>query len=368
MRLVQFSVSAVWRGHEQKIIYLHQAFEELGLVDEQWILCAEGTELHKRALEIGANVLTIDFKGQYNWGNIRKVTQHISSTQADVVFLHNTKAQGLAVMAATFIGLRTPLVLCRTLIKRVDTNIVRKWKYNHPSIKKIICVSQPVVESLKPAIKNHSKLTVVGSVTDPDRFLKKEANGCLRDELGLSKTTKIIGNIAAFTGFKDYPTWLRAAKRIFENADEDTAFVSVGKGKLMDEMKSLASELGLDGKVHFLGFRRDIPELLPEFDIFMFTSNAEPTGGVLLEAYACRVPIVAADAGGIPEVVIDGKTGILAEVGNPEDFASKVLTLLNDETTQKNLTDNGYLHLQHNFTKEVIAKKMMAEIRQALDN
>ncbi|RYZ35343.1 MAG: glycosyltransferase, partial [Sphingobacteriales bacterium] len=59
---------------------------------------------------------------------------------------------------------------------------------------------------------------------------------------------------------------------------------------------------------------RDIPQILPEFDLFLFTSNNEPTGGVLLEAYACRVPVVAANAGGIPEVVMDKETGLLAAI------------------------------------------------------
>mgnify|MGYP006200583105 CR=1 FL=1 len=105
---------------------------------------------------------------------------------------------------------------------------------------------------------------------------------------------------------------------------------------------------------------------MPEFDLFLFTSNNEPTGGVLLESYACRVPIVAANAGGIPEVVKDNETGLLAEVGNPIDFADKVILLLDNETLQKQFTDNGYQFLKDNFTKEVIAKKMFDELNEVL--
>lgn len=111
-----------------------------------------------------------------------------------------------------------------------------------------------------------------------------------------------------------------------------------------------------------MGFRNDIPEILPEFDIFMFTSNNEPTGGVLLESYACKVPIVAANAGGIPEVIIDKKTGLLAEVGNPTDFANKVELLFNDNNLRTNLVSNGYNHLLENFTKKVIAEKFYQEL------
>ena len=99
-----------------------------------------------------------------------------------------------------------------------------------------------------------------------------------------------------------------------------------------------------------------------EFDMFMFTSNNEPTGGVLLEAYACRFPIVAANAGGIPEVIVNNETGLLAEVGNPIDFADKVEYLMSNPKLQKEFTKNGYQYLVDNFTKKVIAEKMFNEL------
>ena len=94
----------------------------------------------------------------------------------------------------------------------------------------------------------------------------------------------------------------------------------------------------------------------------MFTSNNEPTGGVLIEAYACRVPIVAANAGGIPEVIVHNETGLLAEVGNPIDFADKVEYLMAKAELQKEFTENGYQYLIDNFTKKVIAEKMYKEL------
>jgi glycosyltransferase involved in cell wall biosynthesis len=131
-------------------------------------------------------------------------------------------------------------------------------------------------------------------------------------------------------------------------------------------MQQLARDLKISEHVYFLGFRRDIPDVLPEFDVLMFTSNNEPTGGILLEAYACKVPVVAARAGGIPEVVVDGKTGVLVEVGNAEAFAKATLELLDDDVRQSELTTNGFNHLMRNFTKDVIAKKMFNELSSVL--
>ncbi|RZJ60315.1 MAG: glycosyltransferase, partial [Flavobacterium sp.] len=178
---------------------------------------------------------------------------------------------------------------------------------------------------------------------------------------------KIIGNIAAYTGMKDLFTWVRTVAELVKRGVK-AKYIIIGDGPMEAEIKALAKELGVENEIIWAGFRKDIPQVLPEFDLFLFTSNNEPTGGVLLESYACRVPIVAANAGGIPEVVVDNETGLLAEVGNPVSFADKVQQLLYNEELRKKFTDNGYQFLKDNFTKEVIAKKMFDELNDVLTN
>lgn len=360
MRLIQFTAARGWRGHEQKIIYLYEAFRDFGYVEDQWIICPEGSEVHKVAASKNMQVITFNYKGEYNL-KFAKELKHIATTnRADVIFIHSSQAHTLAVMSALVYGLKTPLVLCRTMIKRVDTNFLRKWKYNYKAIKKIICVSQPVVDILKYAVKDHSKLCVVGSVTDVNKFLYED-DGILRRELGILPDYKIIGNIAAFTPMKDLHTWVRTVAELHKRGLK-AKYVLIGEGPQEAEIKALIAELGIENEVYLPGFRKDIPQILPEFDLFLFTSNNEPTGGVLLESYACRVPIVAANAGGIPEVVQDGVTGLMAQVGTPASFADKVEQLLNNTALQQQFTDAGYNFLLENFTKEVIAKKMFDEL------
>ena len=362
MRLIQFTASKVWRGHEQKIIYLYEAFETEGYVEDQWIVCPLESEIYQVATNKGMQVIPFEFKSEYSLSYAKIFKRLALEKKASVIFIHNSKAHTLAVLSAFIFGLKVPLVLCRTLIKRVDTNFFRKWKYNYKGIKKIICVSQPVVESLKFAVKDHSRFTVIGSVTDVNKFKKQHANGLLHKEFDIPEGTKLIGNIAEFTGFKDHYTWVDTVEILVNEHDIEAKYILVGKGSMEQDIRSYVDEKGLTEHIIFAGFRRDVPEILPEFDLFMFTSNNEPTGGVLLESYACKVPIVAADAGGISEVIVDGQTGLLAEVGNANDFAKKVIHLINDQSLQKKFTESGYQYLLNNFTKEVIAKKMFNEL------
>ena len=362
MNLLQITVSQVWRGHEQKIIYLYEAFEDNPGIHNQFILCAKDTPVHDIAVKKKMRVTGLDFSSEYDFKIAKQISEFVKEHKIDIVFIHSSKAHTLAVISHLVFKHSGHLVLCRTLIKRVDTNFFRKWKYNYKGIKKIICVSNPVVDVLKFAVKDHSKMCVVGSVTDVNKFTKTVKNGLLHKEFNIPKDHKIIGNIAEFTGFKDHYTWIDAVEELVKRNSVKATYILVGKGSLEKDIRSYVSEKNLDAHIIFAGFRKDIPEVLPEFDLFMFTSNNEPTGGVLLEAYACRVPIVAANAGGIPEVIVHNETGLLAEVGNPIDFADKVGYLMSHPELQKEFTENGYQYLIDNFTKKVIAEKMFKEL------
>src|SRR5690606_17297469 len=117
-------------------------------------------------------VIGVEDTSEYSFGYAKKIKSLAKDTKADIIFIHNSQSHTTTVLAAVFFGLKTPLALCRTLIKRVDTNFFRKWKYNYSGIKNIISVSYPVVDILKHAVKDTSKLCVVGSVTDVDKFKK----------------------------------------------------------------------------------------------------------------------------------------------------------------------------------------------------
>lgn len=363
MRLLQITASNVWRGHEQQIVYYYDEFDNQ--IEHQVLLCTPGTRLAEIAEQKNYNYHTLPYASNQKSKWAKKIAEIVKNENIDIILIHNSKAHTLCVMASVIYRLKVPMVFFRTLIKKVDTNVFRKWKYNYKYLVKIVCVSQAVVDELKPAIQDHTRLSIVGSATDLDEFHHTEKRFKLHDELGLSHDTVLIGNIAAFVEFKDHHTLIRTIKLLKPHL-KNTKYVLIGKGELEDDIKAFAKEQNLEENILFLGFRKDIPEIFPDFDVFLFTSKLEPTGGVLLEAYASHVPIVATRAGGIPEVVVDQHTGLLCEKENPQDFANAVLKLIGSPKMRQELITNGYQHLLQNFTKEVIAKKMLSELNDAL--
>lgn len=365
MRLLQITASSVWRGHEQQIVYYYDAFDNK--IEHQVLICPTETKLADIAVSKNYNVHKLPLKSEYSRSWIKKIKQVIKDEKIDLILIHNSTAHTLCIIASLLSIKKTPMVFFRTLIKDIATNPLRKWKYNYKHLVKLICVSQAVINVLKPAIKDHSRFSIVGSATNLEDFKHTSKSYKLHDELGLSHKTQLIANISAFVPFKDHFTFVKTVN-ILKDSIPNAKFLLIGTGKMEDEIKVLTKELGLENHILFLGFRNDISEIFADFDLFLFTSKLEPTGGVLLEAYASHVPIVATNAAGIPEVVNHNETGLLCEKENPEAFAESVISILNNNELRDKFIKNGYQHLKENFTKEVITEKMYEELSKIYKN
>ena len=108
----------------------------------------------------------------------------------------------------------------------------------------------------------------------------------------------------------------------------------------------MAADLGLAGRVHFLGQRDDIPDLLAALDIFVLPSHSEGVSLALLEAMAAGLPVIATAVGGLPEVVTDGVNGLLIPPQDPEALAQALARLLDDPALAKKLGENARQHVE----------------------
>ena len=111
----------------------------------------------------------------------------------------------------------------------------------------------------------------------------------------------------------------------------DTIFLIAGDGPLREELQNLASQLGIQDKVLFMGFRQDIPAVLSVIDVFVAPSETEGLGLGILEAMAIGKPIVATSVGGIIEILKDGETGYLVPAKNSQELAKRVIYMLKNE-------------------------------------
>jgi glycosyltransferase involved in cell wall biosynthesis len=165
------------------------------------------------------------------------------------------------------------------------------------------------------------RLQVVPNAVDTDRFRKlPEARAAVRQELGLGEEFVWLA-VGRFEEAKDYPTMIAAFARLAA-VRPTSRLLLVGKGSLQEDVEKQLRVSRLEGRVRFLGVRRDVPELMSAVDAYVLSSAWEGMPVVLLEAAAVELPVVATRVGGVAEVVEDGITGLLVSPGDPAALAA----------------------------------------------
>lgn len=181
-------------------------------------------------------------------------------------------------------------------------------------------------------------------------------------ELGVKPSDKIVGVVASFTPAKGLHLFLEAALKVSREVP-GVCFVMVGDGALRPQLEKQARTLGLNSAIKMLGWRRDVPELLQTFDVFLLTSLWEGLPRSLVEASLSGVPSVASNVDGIAEIVKEGKNGYLVPPGDTEAMARNVVRLLQDEPLRRRMGEYGNTEVE-----EFSSEKMLKDYSELYEN
>ncbi len=181
---------------------------------------------------------------------------------------------------------------------------------------------------IKYSVCKPEKLATIHSGIEIDRFLNTRVDVKEKKEkLELSVEKQVVGTIGWLLPIKGPMVLLKAMQRVWQNHN-DTELVFVGKGELEKDLKRAVLNMGVSEKVKFLGWRDDIHEIMPIFDVFVLPSLNEGMGRVLVEAMAAGRPVVASCTGGIPDLVKHEENGLLVPPGDEISLAGAILNLL----------------------------------------
>lgn len=167
--------------------------------------------------------------------------------------------------------------------------------------------------------------------------------------LEIAPSAKIVGTIGNLYPVKGQKHLLRALRIILQR-QPNVHLLLFGRGEGLTELLAEAAEARIQDKVHFLGFRDDVPQWLRVFDVFVLPSLSEGLPLSLLEAMSARIPVVVTSVGGMPEVVADGKTGFIVRPGDPEALADRILFLLEHPGTAAAMGAEGGRVYEEKFT------------------
>jgi glycosyltransferase involved in cell wall biosynthesis len=175
-----------------------------------------------------------------------------------------------------------------------------------------------------------------------------EARMTIRSELGLGDAFTLI-MVARIDDMKGHDTLLQAAALLRE-AGQSPALLLVGDGERRRAMQAMARELGLGADARFLGYRRDIPNLLAAADLFVLPSRSEGMPLSVLEAMAAGLPVVATRVGGVPELVSDGVHGLLVSIDDAPALAGAIRRLMSDPASAARMGSAGRDRVNRQFS------------------
>lgn len=238
-------------------------------------------------------------------------------------------------------GIHIPVI---TTLHGTDITLVGK----DASFEPVVCYSinmsdgvTTVSQSLKDDTHSHftvnRDIEVIPNFIDMERFSKKDHEH-FRKAIA-PNGEKLLVHTSNFRKVKRIDDAIKVFARV--KAAMPSKLLLMGDGPERINIEKLCRELNLEDSVTFLGKQNQVQEILSVCDLFLMPSETESFGLAALEAMACELPVISSNAGGIPELNVDGQTGYLCPVGDVETMAEKAIFLLSDEERLKQFKTNA---------------------------
>lgn len=297
------------------------------------LVCQPGAELGDRLARAGFTVHRLAMDGPLNF--LRGVAfMHTLLRRAcfDVLNTHSRRDTVLAAIAARLAG--TPLIVrTRHLAKPIHSLFAYTWLAH-----RVIAVSRYVRKQLLEGGARPDRVATVHSAIVMPQVREGE---CVRRELGLPEDALVVGCVAVMRAEKGHAdlvdAFLHVATR-FPSAH----LLLVGDGMpVLSQLHAQVATLGLAPRVHFMGRRDDIGNVLAACDVFALATHREALGTVFIEAAAMGLPVVGTAVGGVPETMVEGVTGLLVPPRNPAALAQALETLLADSALRRRMGEAG---------------------------
>jgi glycosyltransferase involved in cell wall biosynthesis len=291
---------------------------------------------------------------------VRRFAQYLKQHEIDVVHTHDfyTNIFGMAGAALA----RVPVRIAsrrETSVRRESERFVERCAYRaaHAVVANCEDVRQHVIGSGVPA----HKVRTIYNGFDFARLqtAQTERNEILRS-LNLPESARFVTIMANMRMhvthpepicLKDHPTFLRAARRVYENVP-DAAFIVAGEGEFMEATQALAQSLGIGDRTFFIGRCQDVGAVLSISDVCVLSSTSEGFSNAILEYMAAGRPVVSTDVGGAREAIVHGASGYLVAAADDERMAEHITSLLLQPELARSMGEYGKRIVTEKFSSQ----------------
>ncbi|MGI6549670.1 MAG: glycosyltransferase [Syntrophomonadales bacterium] len=307
----------------------------------------------------GITTHEIVMRHKLDLATVAPIRRLIREQEIDLVHTHGVRANLVARMAGR--AEKVPVVTTFHSVLRYDystsaeaavARILTRLTNNRTD--RFIAISGAIKEDLAAMGVTPDRIEIIYNGLDVSLLTPGESPDNVKKSLGITPGQRVVAMVGRLHAVKGHIYLLQAAQRIVTQ-HHDVVFLLVGEGPERPIIENTMRELGLEGRVIMTGFYPNISELYPVMDLLCLPSLMEGMGLVLLEAMHFGVPVVATQVGGIPEVIIDGESGLLVDPGNSRALAMAITWLLDDPGLQQQLITGGRRRAQE-FTVEKMVR------------
>ncbi len=335
-----------WRGGQNQVLLTVLGLRAQG---HRAVLVADPEgELRRRASE-GPDVIPLATTSEMNLRAGWRLSRVLRELRPDVVHAHDPRGVAVAAQAlslGTFPN-KPALVASRRVDFHLKGNAFSRWKYRAVDV--FICASRAIQTMLVAEGIPEARTVTVHEGIDLAHIDAAPALN-IHQELWLPTHAPVVGNVAALVPHKGQRHLVEAATLVRQEVP-DVHVVILGEGELRRSLERQIKHLKLEKHVLLVGFRPDALSYMKAFDIFVMSSITEGLGTSVLDAMACRRPIVATSAGGIPEVVTP-EAAVLVPPKDDRALAREILALLGDGPRRAHMGDAGRAHVEQHFSAE----------------
>jgi glycosyltransferase involved in cell wall biosynthesis len=344
-------------GGAMQVFYLLRGLHERGV--ENLLVCPAGSAIAAAAApfaQIRAVPLRGDLDVSFGWRLWRLVREE----RPDILHIHSRR--GADLWGGLVAGLSGQTAILTRRVDNPEPACLARWKYR--PYRHLVAISEGIRRVMLAQGVQEDRLTCVRSAIDIRPYAQAADREWFRGEFNLPKHAVAVGVIAQLIKRKGHRFLIEAAPGILQ-ACPDARFLIFGKGPESGRLEALCRETGVFDAFRFTGFREDLAKILPNLQLVVHPALMEGLGIALLQACAAGVPIVAARAGGIPEVVRDDVNGVLVEPGDAAGLARAVSALLQDPDRRARLGRSGEALVAAEFSVEAMVDGNLSIYRTA---
>ena len=350
-----------WRGGQSQVLQTVMGLRARG---HRAVLVAHpGGELARRAQE-GHDLIRLAPLHEVDFAAALKLSRVLRDLKPTIVHAHDPHAVSMAAMALSMRGRekRPAFVVARRVDFHLKQNSFSRWKYKLAD--SVVCSSNAIrAMVVADGIPDERAVTVYEGV-DVDRIAAIPPAD-VHAELWLQPAVPVVGNVAALVAHKGQRYLIEAVPAIV-HALPDVQVLIFGEGELRSQLQRQIKALGLDHNVRLVGFQPNVLALIKSLDVFVMSSITEGLGTSILDAMASSKAVVATEAGGIPEVVEHGVTGLLVPVQKPSAMAEAILRLLHDRPLRDQMGRAGLERVRARFSMDRMVDETLAVYARAV--